>query len=212
MSKPRFTLMTIFWLMLVACAFFGGRVSFRPEVERMEVRMLRAQLSDEARDAQLQFYREREVDDAFRQLHNIIGNWHDVRVWDGHLQRVEDGDTLVIEPENDGEQPRAVELAFVKCPTLEQPSGTRAKDFINTTYANRPVMVVEKLGSQAGAFVFLSPVDGRMVALNRALLSAGLAKCDSAATDVRFDAIDTALKLREAQDEAKSRRLGIWAN
>jgi endonuclease YncB( thermonuclease family) len=204
--------MTISWLKLVACAFFGGRVSFRPELERMEVRMLRAEVFDESRDAQLQFYREREDDDAIRQLHIIIGNWHDVRIWDGRVQRVEDGDTLVIKPEIEGGQPRAVELVFVECPGLEQPLGVQAKDFMETTYGNRSVMVVENPGSNAGAFVFLSPFDGTMIALNRAVLSEGLAKCDYASRGLGFYAIDSALKLREAEEKAKSKRLGIWAN
>ena len=117
----------------------------------------------------------------------------------GNVVAVHDGDTVSVRI---SKTTRHVRLADIDCPEIGQPRGSQAKDFTSKLVFGHDVSIETRGLNQYNRVIGRVTVDGRDV--SEALVRAGLAWVYSRG------AADRALS--EAERDARSRRMGLWAD
>lgn len=210
MTKPNFSLLTVFWLVLAACGFMAGRVSTRGKLQEFEARAVKAEIA--ADDAQSLQGEVRDLSNLISRFFDVIENLGQIRIQSGRCLRVTDSNDIVFE-EYDSEgktlSQSTVELAFLAFPPNSSSEFDKARKLLDTYLdADAYVVVITPLDSSSqtaprSMVATQSAANNyRMEFLQHLLLSQGLARLDQDGQSVQA--------LQSAESEAKSQSLGIW--
>ena len=215
MSKPRFSLMIIFWMMLTVCSFLAGRASTRGRLEQFEVQAIKAQLELENNTLRV----ESVVDtrNAFAYFIRTLEALGKVQILTGRALEVIDGRTFRFEEYDDSGQAvsqHTVMLKGINVPLGEEPFAKEARQLVSESLvdsSNEPfvIVLVPLQDSDSGNEVLKAYVASQSARNNWTttvlqidLVAAGLARIDE----------PTAVPVGASRErEAQRMGVGIWS-
>lgn len=137
MEKPKFSLMTIFWLMLTACGFLAGRASTRQQIREAEAAAINSSISAERNAIRSQQFAGRA--NGYSDIFEFMQAIGVVRYRNGRLVKVIDNRSFLFEEYDEfgtALDTHTVELAGLVFPGPEEPFFEEGKKLLATTLSD----------------------------------------------------------------------------
>ena len=205
MEKPKFSLLTIFWLMLTACGFLAGRASTRSQILEAEAAAINSSISAEKNAMRSQEWAGRA--NGYSDIFEFMQAIGVVQYRNGRLLEVIDNRSFLFEEYDEFGKPLGtytVELAGLVCPGPEEPFFEDGKKLLSTTLSDFIILLTppeDADQSPLRSFVVSDFEVGRYESrvLQFQMLDNGFARADENST--------VALRiLKERETQAKDRR------